>query len=61
MKKWISSEDKLPNNENYVLTYSKNHHPCVSIGFYSNINKRWLKCAAAYPTHWKGIDYPDGE
>lgn len=61
MTKWFSTKDKLPEKEEYVLTYSKDHQPRVSIGFYSDIHKRWLKCAAARPTHWKEIDLPENE
>ena len=35
MPKWIQSSERLPESDQYVLTYSKEHTPQIQIGFYS--------------------------
>ncbi len=52
MSKWISVKDKLPKDDEYVLTYSKDHRPHQQIGFYSTFSEQWLQTSSAYPSHW---------
>lgn len=52
MPKWIQSSERLPESDQYVLTYSKEHTPQIQIGFYSTVSRQWLKTSTAYVTHW---------
>ena len=58
MREWISVKDKLPENDEYVLTYSKNHSPRIQCGFYSTFSKQWLRTSTPYISDWQPLPEP---
>jgi Protein of unknown function (DUF551) len=54
MSKWISIDDSLPDQDQYVLTYLKDGKPSIRISWYSTFSESWCYLGAGGEkiTHW---------
>jgi Protein of unknown function (DUF551) len=54
MNEWTDVNDRLPEKDQYVLTYVKNGRPSIRISWYSTYVKRWsyLGFEGEVITHW---------
>lgn len=57
-RRWISVEDRLPEDERSVLVRSK--HRCLLVGRYFPQFKRWHCAGNVTVTHWVPIPEPPG-
>ena len=58
---WIKASEQLPTEDQYVLTYAKDHRPRVQLGFYSTFSQQWVKTSTRFVEYWMEIPEPPKE
>jgi hypothetical protein len=56
---WIKCSDRLPDTEEYVLTYCDNGYPKIIKDALSQTSKQWLVASSTrQPSHWMPLPSP---
>jgi hypothetical protein len=63
MSKWISVEDRLPENDEYVLVCCRASSQVIRVSWYSTHQRKWatdFSIGFGEVTHWQPLPLPPG-